>query len=589
APGDLLSNATNFYGIRHGVNRTGAAFLYFGYSSTSVSGVDAVSRDQFWNCGNRGFSSPGEHFSCLASTGSYRILSPREGNTVGFGSAVALIGDPSRYRSLTNDPIEINNDPLLPYQYYSDSNGDGYADIVISAPSTAVSGKSQVGTLWQFFGNPRNVNLYEVGDLYNVKSPNAPLATDDYTINFPSCDGFTSTAKRSRCAPSLLRSNSMASGTTIGATEAQFAVGDITGDGLKDLVVGAPGETTIGAGSGAVLVYTSLKNAGLTSAYKKFYGTETSANDGLGTAVTTGNFNGDFNIFAGNPAYPTINPMYDVFAGAPFDGFGAPAVGAVLGFVSSGLPLPSTMSSTSNGFGSPLSLRETQASFQEYGLRAARIVGDLNGDGYEDAITRETFYHADGSRQTDVIVYYGSELGLITVQFCLNNKDKIFLAENAPNSDCYPWVVPNRGLTKNDMSLPQKISRPLNLPTDWFQIAFRAGDINNDGFADVLLVGQPAGGTDSFVVYYGARGGLQNVVDPSYTPSVGDPQIVMQKSALRATSHYDSHLETERFVSGDFNGDGFSDLAIGMPFMPSPPMNTPSAPYLPRSGSGVSS
>ncbi|HEX2639797.1 MAG TPA: FG-GAP-like repeat-containing protein, partial [Pyrinomonadaceae bacterium] len=84
------------------------------------------------------------------------------------------------------------------------------------------------------------------------------------------------------------------------------------------------------------------------------------------------------------------------------------------------------------------------------------------------------------------------------------------------------------------------------------------GDFNKDGFAD-LAVGVPnedvngVGGVGAVNIIYGSASGLT---------STGD-QVFYETDfgfSLASSDHFGSAL-----ASGDFNGDGFSDLAIGMP------------------------
>lgn len=595
-PQDTLAAAANFYGLPQGTTTVGAAFLYFGYAANGADG-SADSRQTFWKCGNRGFPTAGQHFSCLAASSSYRILTPRDSSSRGFGSAVALVGDVSRFKAgSANETIEPRTsvDPAVPYQYYSDINGDGYAEVIVSAPKTAVGSKAEVGVLWQFFGNKDKLFETGVAGLYNAKALPTPSAASDFNVNSPTCDGFTAPAKKGNCIPTVLRPSSLAAGSHLGDTQQAIAAFDVSGDGLKDVVVGAPGDATVGTASGAVLVFNSLKNFGLTSTFKKMYGAETSSSDALGSAVTAGDFNGDYQTYQPDiNVTPTLRPLGDVFGGAPNSGARAPSVGAVLGFVTgNGAPLPSTVSTTSNGDGQPLQLYEKQASFQDYGVGDIRLVGDINGDGYADAVGKITSYKANGAKKVDGVVFYGSPLGLITTDFCLTHKSDVFTTSQS-DSLCYPQSAPALGVTKNDILLPQKITQPLSQPALWFQVAIEAGDVNKDGFGDVLFIGPTA-----TYLYFGARGGLLNVVDPSRMPSVGDPQIVTEQNFfISAPSNglldysSDFYQSSQRFhsVVGDFNGDGYADLILANPAATGPAMNTPAAPYLPRSGTGVAS
>lgn len=162
----------------------------------------------------------------------------------------------------------------------------------------------------------------------------------------------------------------------------------------------------------------------------------------------------------------------------------------------------------------------------------ALAAADFNNDGYTDLAIgvpdEDVGVHVDAGA---VNVIYGSPSGLsstfVTDQIWHQDSDSI---EGFPDT------------------------------SEHFGSALAAGDFNNDGYAD-LAIGTPldyvnsVGGAGSVNILYGSSSGLSSTSN----------QIWHQDSAsvddsVEFGDHFGSAL-----VTGDFNGDGNDDLAVGVP------------------------
>ena len=203
--------------------------------------------------------------------------------------------------------------------------------------------------------------------------------------------------------------------------------------------------------------------------------------------------------------------------------------------------------------------------------------GDLNCDGYDDVAIGAPSYNGDLSAEGAAFVFYGSPHGLLSetpdwsVQGDLKSAEYGFSVAGAGDVDgdgCDDLLVgahlysngqTNEGAAYLYLGSPQGLSTaPWWLvegeqPEALFGSAVSsAGDVNADGFADVL-VGVPEytageikeGGV---FVYHGSASGLPT------TPN----------RRLESNQEY-SRFGVSVAAAGDVNGDGFSDIAIGAP------------------------
>ena len=174
-------------------------------------------------------------------------------------------------------------------------------------------------------------------------------------------------------------------------------------------------------------------------------------------------------------------------------------------------------------------IRDTSEVNDRFG--AAVVAADFNGDGYSDlaaGVPEEDLASTANAGAVNVI--YGSPAGL------------------SPAA-----VLANQIWSQDSAGVEDSIE-----PGDRFGAALAADDFNGDGYADLAIGvpnesinGHPNAG--SVNILYGSASGLAANSDQRFfqdTPGIAD------------FSEDDDHYGTS-LMSGDHNGDGYSDLAIG--------------------------
>ena len=324
--------------------------------------------------------------------------------------------------------------------YAGDINGDGFADVIVAAPSHSQSAALQ-GKFDVYLGSDVGLELTPV---LSVEGENG--------------------------------------GMQLG--RACAAAGDVNGDGFADVIVGAPSFTrTGGDNEGLVRLFHGSSTGPDGSFDWEFQG---ELEDGfLGSAVAgAGDVNGD--------------GYADVIVGIPgaSNAVEAPPHGRVYAFYGS-----------PNGLAvSPHWIVSSDECCTLFGSRVAGA-GDLNGDGYSDIVIGEPEKNA---RRGRVHVYFGSAAGLI-----------------APSAIVLDGAVDN-GRFGNGLA--------------------GAGDVNQDGYDD-LLVAAPEKNSGVVYVFYGSASGIAE------TP---DAQILGQLS--------DGMFGSAVASAGDVNADGYFDVIVGSPF-----------------------
>ena len=300
-------------------------------------------------------------------------------------------------------------------------------------------------------------------------------------------------------------------GASLGVSVA--AAGDVNDDGLQDIIVGEPAaDGDVGA---AYVVFGKTDDGDVDSTALGAAGFRLSGStaDGeFGTAVAgAGDVDGD--------------GFDDLLVGAPSSGVGGRAFlfygkADTTAVTEDALVMDATLGISITGTGDARLLGQSVGS-----------AGDLDGDGRPDVIVGAPGFNIDGNVAAGrVFVLHGStELASLTTDDVLGGVAGFSLASDS-QFDFFGWSVGT------------------------------PGDLDRDGLDDVVI-GAQGFDTDvnnvgrAFVLY-----GSPDLVSGSVVDfPVGDGGFVLDGVAMSDAAGFAVH------GSGDANGDGFDDLAVGIP------------------------
>ena len=328
-----------------------------------------------------------------------------------------------------------------------DLNGDGYADIVIGASYFSYY-TSQTGAVFVIYGpitepvaapiylnNPAWVDLaifgqasgdrfgraVAVGDVnadgtddlvggaYLADRPGAGGADSGRTYVFYGGETLSGTIVLSTTPTPADVTITGTNGSRLGRS---IATGDVDGNGVDDLIIGAdlaladggtdqPGEVVLVYGSAALSSTIDLQIDNITGQGLGLRVQGVDDNDAFGFFVNSGNINGDR-----NPITPTIG-YADVLVGAYFGS------GRGIGYILyGGSEITTGVTITSGTWTVPISDCVNVATFYAANLddRLGRSVssGDMNADGYDDFVIGASWAdHNSFDAAGEVYVFYG--------------------------------------------------------------------------------------------------------------------------------------------------------------------------------------
>jgi hypothetical protein len=304
--------------------------------------------------------------------------------------------------------------------------------------------------------------------------------------------------------------------------------GDFNADEIADLAVGVPGEDIDGIlNAGAVHVIYGT-TAGLSSTAgpgSQFFPKtinpfgDVRPGDGLGTAIASGDFNGDG---ASDLAVATPGGEVDGILRA---GYVQVLYGSEAGLNLGGLPLQNISQRT-------LEVAETGDRFGQ-----SLSWGDFNGDGFGDLAVGVPLEDVGSVPDAGAVqIMYGSETGLTGNQLWTQNTDGIL--DTSESGDNF-----GNALTAGDFNGDGESDLAVGVPNEDREL--RTSSVTDIGAVSVLF------GTES--------GGLTATFDQIWTQDTVDNTV----SVIDSGENFDRFGST--LAAGDFNGDGLSDLAIGVP------------------------
>ena len=391
-----------------------------------------------------------------------------------------------------------------------DFNGDDIEDFLIGGPSADPGGRTDAGQSYLVFGTsdgfPQQLDLQSLDGTNGFQLNGVTGA-----VGVPGASGF--------------RAGDLSGFSVSGA-------GDVNGDGLTDLLIGGPQSDFFGAGD---------SNLSLSGVAYVVFGTtdpvpaefELSSLDGsngfklegkvpgggVGWSVSSaGDLNGD-----GFDEVIIGGPQNEVgFTGGP----GSPPTYAYIVYGSDMGFAPTIELTTPQEQTGDVAIVIGNEQEVERGLVVSGA-GDINGDGFDDVIVNS--FKTDFS--ASVVFGAADKLPLTTDVRKLNGTDG-FRVNTGENGFPGTWLT-------------------------------NVGDVNNDGFEDIL-VGQPQASQDPQTGVFQGAAYLIFGTDQGFPAEIDAAQLDGTDGLILNTG-IDPSLELGISVSGagDVNGDGIADMIIG--------------------------
>ncbi|MBK9225887.1 MAG: FG-GAP repeat protein [Ignavibacteria bacterium] len=562
---------------------TGRAYIYYG-GAIMNSAADVIMTGEFTG---HNFGSSVSGAGDVNADGYSDVIVGAYAASVYTGKAYIYFGGSSMNNIADVNMAGENSNDNFGYSVSGagDVNGDGYQDVICGAYGY----NSDFGRAYIYFGSVTMDNVADVSmyggaflDYFGASVSNAGDVNDDgYSDVIVGAYGYNSLTGRAYIFYGGASMNSIPDVTMTGETTNNVfgysvsEAGDVNGDGFADVYVGAYGYSS--AKGRAYLYYggTNMNNAvdifmtgedtfsyfgysvsgggdvngdGFADLIAGAYGfnsnigrayvfTNTMTGEDIPDVTMTGGSNKTFGASVSNAGDVNHDGFNDVIVGEPgingaYIFYGGEIVNNVADVILSGVSIDTS-------FGASVS-----------------TAGDINGDGYSDVIICS---YKGGSAK---IYFGGSNMNNVPDVLMTNDNGRIVSDAGDVNGDGYSDVMvarPENSNWRGTVNIYYGGTNMDNVPdiiltgeaeNDLFGTSISsAGDVNGDGYSDVIVGSWRQGNITSKVyIFYG--GVSMNTVPDFLT-------VYRNQGGLYGAIDVSN--------AGDVNGDGYSDVIVGKP------------------------